>query len=977
MNGTIFWRLVWKEYRVQRALWFSIVVLTLLLQCLVLLLSDRGDGFLGPLFALPVLMAALYALGCGATLFATERETGTYEFQRSVPVASSTVFWGKVALALASTAAIAGLLWMVTYAIAGSRWPAAEPQREIWGMLGLGAAEALAWGVLFSLITSRPLVAAILAIAAASSADHVMAQLVASNCVIDTGDYLRAIPLRLVVLAVVAVADILLGRRWLGKMHGPRRWAGAVDLPDIPAAEAAASTNWNRPTCGRILMRLAWQQGRQSQRMLAAVAVLAVVLVFVWCGFHNHVLGGFQDNTSSIRLTTAMAALLAALVGVTVFMGDQEQERFRFLAERGVQPTYVWLTRLAVAAPPLLAILCVAVPAAAFAALAYTGPRIPFDLRYGGPWLVEQAMAHGWVVVGLCDVVMVCVSTVSAFAAGQLTSMFFRSGILAAVFGVTLAGMLTVFIVIVESLGSSSVWAVLPIAGILLLATWTRCGDWLRQRNGVRAWLRVALVLGVPIALLLAAIPEVRVEQVPTVKLGFSPEEYLASATPEGRATADLYQRALDLYVPMRQAEGVSNEKEAAVSGLASPIPEPGPPANLEARRTEWIKANEKSLALAIEASQRAECDFYDPARLWTYSRTRDLLDLGRLVANAGEASAKAGRLDEAGDRYLAAMRISRHMRRHARDSGWADGLERLVYEGGLLPWSVQPGQTHARVAHMLRELDEVLRTLPSRCETIETRYIIGRRVIEADPDSMALVGMEDRDIVWQTCVSRWLPSERERATRVLGRITSEDLRDCRNKEQQARENGQIAGWPYPFYFDEQWRFEMENRWQAPLREWPTPLLAWMDRAWQSDVWKEASWIETDRRVTRLVLALEAWRLEHGQLPESLEVLTGPGPDHYFRQLPVDPTTGKPFRYFPTGLPFPVESLVYLGPQQVYVAANTPLVAGSSVELNLGGGPFYDQYRHYGGWVWESQSNLARTGWRARRLQPLPQSAKK
>ena len=95
-------------------------------------------------------------------------------------------------------------------------------------------------------------------------------------------------------------------------------------------------------------------------------------------------------------------------------------------------------------------------------------------------------------------------------------------------------------------------------------------------------------------------------------------------------------------------------------------------------------------------------------------------------------------------------------------------------------------------------------------------------------------------------------------------------------------------------------------------------------------------------------------------------MLTGPGPDHYFRELPIDPTTGKPFRYFPKGLPFPVESLVYFRPDREYVAANTPLVAGSSVDLNLGGGrPVYDQYRNYSGWVWETASTRARTGWPA------------
>ena len=60
--------------------------------------------------------------------------------------------------------------------------------------------------------------------------------------------------------------------------------------------------------------------------------------------------------------------------------------------------------------------------------------------------------------------------------------------------------------------------------------------------------------------------------------------------------------------------------------------------------------------------------------------------------------------------------------------------------------------------------------------------------------------------------------------------------------------------------------------------------------------------LETHRRATRLILALEAWKLEHSGLPESLEDLKG----KYLDQLPVDPYTGSVFRYKPKGIPYHV-----------------------------------------------------------------------
>ena len=88
MKDPVFWRLVWKEYRFQRGFWISMVVIALLVHLCVLAAAgkdvDKARTFLEIAWAL----SAAYALGCGATLFATEHEAETYDFQRALPVSA-------------------------------------------------------------------------------------------------------------------------------------------------------------------------------------------------------------------------------------------------------------------------------------------------------------------------------------------------------------------------------------------------------------------------------------------------------------------------------------------------------------------------------------------------------------------------------------------------------------------------------------------------------------------------------------------------------------------------------------------------------------------------------------------------------------------------------------------------------------------------------------------------------------------------
>ena len=71
------------------------------------------------LFLLAVYGAGLYALVSGATLFATEHETGTYEFQRILPCSGGRLLTGKLMFSLVSLLAFVATLFLSAFLFTG------------------------------------------------------------------------------------------------------------------------------------------------------------------------------------------------------------------------------------------------------------------------------------------------------------------------------------------------------------------------------------------------------------------------------------------------------------------------------------------------------------------------------------------------------------------------------------------------------------------------------------------------------------------------------------------------------------------------------------------------------------------------------------------------------------------------------------------------------------------------------------------
>ena len=241
--------------------------------------------------------------------------------------------------------------------------------------------------------------------------------------------------------------------------------------------------------------------------------------------------GGFRGIFDDDVFVIALAMASFPLAGAITFVCDQQRYSYRFLADRGVRPGQIWLSR------QLLLWLLAALPFAAFSAVAVT-----YVLLGATHFKPLDAAFLGSIVKNL--VVSIASIALLGLAAGQFCSMLFRNAFLAAFFGLLLSGVLALWYGLMWLWGVNWFWSVLPIPLALLLATRLRTPHWLAERNTLRAWLPVALALAIPAVAIFTAVPSYRAYEIPAVGPGFSPDEYAQPVTAAEQSTCDLYEQA-------------------------------------------------------------------------------------------------------------------------------------------------------------------------------------------------------------------------------------------------------------------------------------------------------------------------------------------------------------------------------------------------------------------------------------------------
>jgi len=140
MKDSVVWRMVWKKYRLLRGFWLGLAGLTVFFQLIVLVMpmhetAENGDRWM-MIFATGITMGALYALACGATMFATEHEEGTFDFLRALPVRPGQLLAGKLVHSVLSTIVFFVVLWGVSALLTSFRFPAASTYLQLWALRG-------------------------------------------------------------------------------------------------------------------------------------------------------------------------------------------------------------------------------------------------------------------------------------------------------------------------------------------------------------------------------------------------------------------------------------------------------------------------------------------------------------------------------------------------------------------------------------------------------------------------------------------------------------------------------------------------------------------------------------------------------------------------------------------------------------------------------------------------------------------------
>lgn len=150
-------------------------------------------------------------------------------------------------------------------------------------------------------------------------------------------------------------------------------------------------------------------------------------------------------------------------------------------------------------------------------------------------------------------------------------------------------------------------------------------------------------------------------------------------------------------------------------------------------------------------------------------------------------------------------------------------------------------------------------------------------------PKSAGKFGLEETAETPESLVLRWMPWERVRAARLIDQFTAASLRHLRaTVAAMLRRERAIA--PRGARF-KKW-IQSSNPGVVAMLEPP------------SFAGDRLIVLVAQRRAARLVLALQAWRLEHRHLPDKLERLVLDG-------IALDPLSGEFFVYRPQGVTVP------------------------------------------------------------------------
>lgn len=956
LNNPTFRRLVWKEYRAQRAFWLVVAICCVVLQ--IWIWAYGGAQNYRATWAIAVVFTGMFAIGCGAILFAGEKEDGTADLLRAFGVTSPPLFSGKYFFSIAAVCALLALLSVIPSLMAAAvthigPWDVSE--REVNELLfGLIIVLLLMnWGAFFSLTCRSVLKAVVLGVIAtlttASLVNSALLSFTVTRSPFDDVPRMNAFiwagassSLVLLIVSYLFTRRMVSGRTFAWAVPQTRVKTGTNYLAAWGAVVERRSVEW------RTFRSLVWQEWQQARGWLFTYlgAGLVAIVATRLKGEDPHgdqiVLSGWAWTFWTLAYLILSAA--PVLAGVWAFRGEQESRRFRFLSERGLPSKTVWLSKHCVWLPGVIVVTAILVTVASLTASKashYAWFTAPTGTAMFGPQNDVQAVSYGlYILLG--------------YAAGQFASMLLSRVVVASFLAVVLTGVLTGWGQFMEVIDVPVWWSVAPLVLVLFAATRYWSPTWMIEGYTLRTLSRLALFLLKPAVALWIVLGVYRVCEIPRTAI---PDQE-ARHSRDGYSPTSHYYYEIDKAVRIHMAAvtEVNRTKQlmpaAAPVGLAGvgerpaapPVPEPvsddqGIPlpeleadvasALLEPISDEDREALDLALSKMLQATDSVFCD------LWQNSMTSGWFSkfpkyAWRFMAGLLWKSARQleleGKLDDAFVRYLSALRFARHIGYLSPVEDWSASLyvEKTTCEA-LIRWADHKQQTPQRVRDAIQRLQQEFALYPDLTGNVLIEYGHFRERFARWPDLPPNSG-EPRP-TWETrftaaTLGVLFPWESKRAYRVLDVVTAEQLQTIVDLEMRLAkpacnmlawdgwEAGDIRKWDRVPWF---WQMTLENATRRTLAFIPEYRQVFFLRINQ----------ETTRRGTLLLMALVAQRRVREKLPEKLQELV----DTYFDALPLDPWNGQEFGYRPTGFTRLGDELDWgLRPMRKHVAEKHPVL---------------------------------------------------
>ncbi len=529
----------------------------------------------------------------------------------------------------------------------------------------------------------------------------------------------------------------------------------------------------------------------------------------------------------------------------------------------------------------------------------------------------------------------------TGLAIGQFSSMVMRrslvAGLLAGVLAVVMIGWSTV----VMAWDLPWLLFLLPVPLGFFLASWLRAPDWIADRNNVRGWAKVLLAIAVPIAIVVAMIPQARLAIVPE-KPGQAEflETRLALSnldnTPEARRVGDklmLLSHEIEMVRP--KDTGKKNENGEVVRTHEQV---------LDWYRQQALK-NRDVLDRAIELSHSHAGRF--PS--WeSFTNYREVLKLSLLLDQAGDVAVADGELDAALEHYFAAMRIADFQRTGQRTDMFQSQWDERWRWQKLVQWAAHKDQTSERIVAAIGELEKIFSSQlrmkkeeatdpdyvsPAPFEAVMAEYEYLRDVLKEKTFPTYLNNSDSKTTGYLAYLVNKLPFERKRALWLLDVLTVENLEllsdvQLQLDQRQLRESvehlprmrrkgREYKSWKILTDAALQFRHTLRVSDRLYDYHWGRYRMNWSREPW---TWLRTSYLlrneyqntsdfgyflrnlantEVSQLGLKVQLALIAYRLDHDEYPQKLAALV---PD-YLPHLPIDPYAGHPLGYERTGLP--------------------------------------------------------------------------